>query len=219
MIQVSNLTFKYNKNSDNYIFNNANAEFEKGKVYAVWGESGSGKSTLLSLLGGLERIQDGDITFDNKSIRDIEDYSLRSKYVSYIFQDYLLLNHLNAVDNVVTAMEISKTEQTGRKETAKKILLEVGISEDEMRRNIKKLSGGQQQRIAIARAIATGNDYIIADEPTGNLDKSNAFAILEILKKLAYEQNKCVIVATHSAIIRESADKTYIVDNQKLTEV
>ena len=115
MIQVNDLTFRYNKNSDDYIFKNAAAEFDKGKLYALWGESGSGKSTLLSLLGGLELIQEGDILFEGKSIRDIKDYTLRSKYVSYVFQDYLLLNHLNAIDNVITAMENQGAEKKQQK--------------------------------------------------------------------------------------------------------
>lgn len=216
MIEVKDITFQYDKGS--VIFDHASAEFKKGQLYAVWGESGSGKTTLLSLLGGLETLRSGDIVIEEKSIRGIKDWALRSQYISYIFQDYLLLKHLNAVENVITAMEISKTKVQGKEEAAKKFLEVVGISPNDMYRRVTKLSGGQQQRVAIARALAAENDYILADEPTGNLDKNNAAAILEILLRLAHEKHKCIIVATHSEIIKKAADIVYAIEDQKLVE-
>jgi len=178
------------------------AEFESGKVYAIVGESGSGKTTFLSLLSALDKIQDGDIEYNGKSVKKIGGSEFRLKYVNIVFQSYNLIKYMTARENVQVAIDFDK-----RKVNPDRYLAQVGLTEEEGRRLVNKLSGGQQQRVAIARAIASNSPIIVADEPTGNLDEDTEEKIIEIFRELAHEQNKIVIIVTHSKRVAEHADK------------
>ncbi len=202
MIKLENIHFEYNK--DKVILKDVNAQFCEGKMYAVVGPSGVGKSTLLSLIAGLDKPQSGELYFDEE--KSDFDEVIRKQNISMIFQNFLLFPYMTAVQNIVVAMDIKNGGNPESELRAKEILKSLGISDKDMHRPVKKLSGGEQQRVAIARALATGSKYILADEPTGNLDEDNAEAIVDILKKLSSQNNCCVIVVTHSDYIKQQAD-------------
>lgn len=206
ILKVENISHSYQDGDGiRNILNQIDYEFEKGKMYTIAGPSGSGKTTFLSIIAGLDKPSDGKVYFDNQ---DIEKKGLR-KYrkidVSIVFQSYNLINYMTALENVITAMEISG-DLIDKKKIAKQTLLDVGLDENKMNRVVSKLSGGEQQRVAIARSIATNPELILADEPTGNLDSSTEQDIISIFKELAHKNNKCVIVVTHSSSVEEEAD-------------
>lgn len=180
-------------------------------MYAIVGESGSGKTTFLSLLSALDKLQDGDITYNGKSIREIGGSEFRLKYVNIVFQSYNLIKYMTARENVQVAIDFD-----GRKVNPDKYLAQVGLIEEEGGRLINKLSGGQQQRVAIARAIASNSPIIVADEPTGNLDEDTEEKIIDIFRELAHEQGKIVIIVTHSRRVAEHADKVLRLRRGKL---
>jgi putative ABC transport system ATP-binding protein len=187
-----------------------NASFESGKVYTIIGQSGAGKSTLLSLISGLDTCKDGDIFYNGTNLRLIDRDEYRSKSIGVIFQSYNLLLNSTALYNITLSMNISESEIKGRqtkKNYAYTLLDKVGIDRETADRKILKLSGGEQQRVGIARALSHHPNVIIADEPTGNLDAENQQAVLEILLQLAHEDNKCVIIVTHSENVTANVDE------------
>jgi putative ABC transport system ATP-binding protein len=199
VLSFENVCYYYKDGSRQVnILKDACYEFEKGKIYAIVGASGSGKTTSLVLAGGLDTPKGGKILFKGKDIMKIGLTEYRRNHVSIVFQSYNLISYMNAVQNVVSAMDIAHMKVPHKKEYALSILEKLGLSQSESQRDIKKLSGGQQQRIAIARAIAKDVDLILCDEPTGNLDEETSQGIIETFIKLAHENHKCVIVVTHS---------------------
>lgn len=181
-------------------------DFEEGTLYAIVGESGAGKTTLLSMLFGLTKPTMGEIIYNGKNIAKMNPYTYRSKYVGVIFQSYNLLPHLNAVENVVLSMDVSRKKIPNKRQKAQELLRSVGLGEELWDRRILKLSGGEQQRVAIARTLAFDSDVILADEPTGNLDVKTQNAIMDIFMRLVREQNKCIIIVTHSPKVAQMAD-------------
>lgn len=199
VLSFENVCYHYKDGSSQVnILKNASYQFEKGKIYAIVGASGSGKTTSLVLAGGLDRLKAGHILYKGIDIEKIGLTKYRKNNVSIVFQSYNLITYMNAVQNVINAMEISGIIVPNKKEYALNILKELGLSEDESQRDIRKLSGGQQQRIAIARAMAKDVDLILCDEPTGNLDEETSRGIIQTFMNLAHQKNKCVIVVTHS---------------------
>ena len=186
----------YSYTNGKKILNNISMEFEKGKFYTILGVSGSGKTTLLSLLAGLDEPQSGKILYNNQDIREKGYENHRKNNVSLIFQNYNLIDYMTPLENLKIVNP--KADKT--------ILNELGLKDDEIKRNVLKLSGGQQQRVAVARAIAASPPVILADEPTGNLDENTAAEIVELLKQSAHQMNKCVVVVTHSHELAEQAD-------------
>lgn len=199
VLSFENVCYHYKDGSSQVnILKNASYQFEKGKTYAIVGASGSGKTTSLVLAGGLDSPKAGHILYKGIDIEKIGLTKYRKNNVSIVFQSYNLIAYMNAVQNVINAMEISGIKVPNKKEYALDILKELGLSEDESQRDIRKLSGGQQQRIAIARAMAKDVDLILCDEPTGNLDEETSRGIIQTFINLAHKKNKCVIVVTHS---------------------
>ncbi len=186
--------------------NGISYNFEPGRVYAVVGVSGSGKTTFLSLLAGLDIPTEGKIEFDGNATSDIDRDNYRLNHVSVIYQNFNLFYHLTVLENAAYPLYVKKMPKAAAEELAKEKLLKVGITESQFRRLPNMLSGGEQQRVAIARALACGSEIILADEPTGNLDSKNSRNIIEILKKLAHEENRCVIIVTHDPSAAEAAD-------------
>lgn len=199
----------YSYDSKKYVIKNCNLSFERGKVYAIIGKSGAGKTTLLSMLSGLTRPTKGQITYNDKDITKINQYDYRSKCVGVIFQSYNLIPYLTAEENVVLSMDISGKKITEKKKKAQTLLSNVGIRDEMIDRRILKLSGGEQQRVAIARTLAYEPDVILADEPTGNLDGETQSNIMDIFCNLAHEQEKCIIIVTHSPEVAKKADICY----------
>ncbi|WP_317335652.1 ABC transporter ATP-binding protein [Streptococcus orisratti] len=216
-LRTQDLGYWYTNNPDDYLFKEVNLTFEKGKVYAILGQSGSGKTTFLSLLAGLNTPKRGKIFLDDADIAKAGLNNYRRNSVSTIFQSYNLITYMTARQNVQTALEIS-----GRKGDRKQIetLFEsVGISNELIDKPVLQLSGGQQQRVEIVRALATGHDVIIADEPTGNLDEETTQGIVKIFKAIAHEQNKTVIIVTHEAAVAQETDITFELKKKVFTQV
>lgn len=209
LLKLENICYRYDSNSP-YVLQNLNYEFDEGKVYAITGKSGAGKTTLLSILSSLAAPTSGTIYLKDEDIAKIDKYKFRSKYVGVIFQNFNLLTHLTALENVVLSMNISgkKFEEKSKKEIALELLKKVGLSEEEANRRVLKLSGGQQQRVAIARAISYNPDIILADEPTGNLDGETQDEIMNIFRMLA-DEGKCIIIVTHSPVVAREADEVF----------
>jgi len=218
MLELKNITYSYTKNKD--VLKNLSLQFQPGKFYTIFGSSGSGKTTCLSLLGGLDEPKSGKILLNSKEIKEIGYNNLRRKEICFVFQDFHLFTHMTAIENVMTAIKISdrKISKVEIKKRALDSLLSLGLDEKDLNRRVTKLSGGQQQRVAIARALATKSTYILADEPTGNLDLKNTENILNIFRELVEQHNKCVIAVTHSIKVRDSSDICYEIEDGILTE-
>lgn len=212
-LAIENLSYSYqNGDRTQKVLDNINATFESGKIYAIVGESGSGKTTFLSLISALDKLQDGDIKYNNKSLRDITGQEFRLKYVNIVFQSYNLIKYMTAAENVEVASDFDN-----HKTDPYKYLEKVGITAEEGKRLIGKLSGGQQQRVAIARALASNSPIIMADEPTGNLDEDTEEKIIDIFRNLAHKDNKIVIIVTHSRQVAKKADKVLTLRRGKLS--
>lgn len=196
----------------NVVLNGVNATFKPGVFYAIVGESGSGKTTLLSLLAGLDSVQEGKITLDDKSIEEITKEKYRLMYSNIIFQSYNLITYMTGRENVDVAIDIQykNMPKDEKRKMVYETLEKLGISKEIADRRVTNLSGGEQQRIAIARSLIGNVPIICADEPTGNLDEETETKIIDIFKELAKE-GKCVIVVTHSKNVANMADKKYVI--------
>ena len=208
ILEIKNVSYSY-ANSKEKVLSGVNQKFELGKFYAIVGKSGAGKSTLLSLLAGLDKPKTGQILFKNEDIQKKGYSNHRKNNISLVFQNYNLIDYLTPLENV----------RLVNKNASETILFELGLDKSQINRNVMKLSGGQQQRVAIARALVSEAPIIIADEPTGNLDVDTASEIIDILKKLAKERNKCVIVVTHSKEVANSADIILELRDRKLKKI
>ena len=205
ILSLRNISFSYDKTP---VLRDISYEFEPGKMYCIVGKSGAGKTTLLSLLSGLAKPTAGEILYNEKSIAKIDKYTFRSRYIGVVFQSFNLITKYTALENVLLSMDVSGCKIKEKRKTALDLLDRVGLDEDEANRRVLKLSGGQQQRVAIARALSYDPDIILADEPTGNLDRDTQNEIMEIFRSLA-DQGKCVILVSHSSELAEMCDERY----------
>ena len=172
---------------------------KEGDLVAIVGQSGSGKSTLLNMIGLLDSVTDGSIEIEGKDISDLTDNELskfRGEKIGFIFQSFFLLPGLTAQENVAEGLLYQGISRSDRLEKAGDVLEQVGLG-DRLSHLPKELSGGQQERVAIARALVQDPAFVLADEPTGNLDKESGINILNILKELN-DQGKTVIMITHN---------------------
>lgn len=194
---------------------NVNLKFERGKFYAIKGQSGSGKSTLINILGLIDNFDNGTYHLFNNDITILSDKELsklRMKNIGFIFQDFHLNDYLKAFENVIIPMVINNDiDKSKRNEKAHELLDVVGLS-DRSNHFPKELSGGEQQRVAIARSLANDPIIILADEPTGNLDKTNEKIVFEKLQELS-KADKCVIVVSHSDEVNKYADIILTMEN------
>lgn len=198
------------------VLKGVDAVFPEGTVTAVMGRSGAGKSTMLYLLAGLDVPTQGMILYNGHELKRAMLDGYRRTEVATIAQNYLLFPTRTALENVLYPLELAKVEKTAALEEARRHLESVGIPEELHHRLPSKLSGGEQQRVAIARALASHSNVIAADEPTGNLDEENADAVMALLKKLAHEEGKTVIVVTHDRLLAEEADRCYRIKRGKI---
>ena len=198
------------------VLKGVDAVFPEGTVTAVMGRSGAGKSTMLYLLAGLDVPTGGRILYNGRELKRSMLDGYRRTEVATIAQNYLLFPTRTALENVLNPLELAKVEKTAALQEAKRHLESVGIPEELHHRLPSKLSGGEQQRVAIARALASHSNVIAADEPTGNLDEENADAVMTLLKKLAHEEGKTVIVVTHDRLLAEEADRCYRIKRGKI---
>ena len=198
------------------VLKGVDAVFPEGTVTAVMGRSGAGKSTMLYLLAGLDVPTGGTILYNGAELKRSMLDGYRRTEVATIAQNYLLFPTRTALENVLYPLELAKVEKNAALQEAKRHLASVGIPEELHHRLPSKLSGGEQQRVAIARALASHSNVIAADEPTGNLDEENADAVMALLKKLAHEEDKTVIVVTHDRLLAEEADRFYRIKRGKI---
>ncbi|KRM95378.1 peptide ABC transporter ATPase [Liquorilactobacillus aquaticus DSM 21051] len=218
MLTTKNLEYWYD-HKENKLFNNANLEFAEGKLYAIIGSSGSGKTTFLSLLAGLDKPSAGAIEYQGVPLSKIGLTNYRNKNVSMVFQSYNLFNYMSALENVLTAMAITKAKHANDKEYVFKMLSNIGIDQEMAKKKVTHLSGGQQQRVAIARTMCCDARLVVADEPTGNLDEQNTREVLNLFKDLAHKQKKCVILVTHEPEVASLCDQIIELKNKKFSIV
>lgn len=208
-IKVMNLSHTYQDGiKRKKVLNNISCEFETGKFYAILGESGSGKTTFLSLISGLDTLEEGNIFYNEESIKKIGYSKYRLNNVNIIFQSYNLIPYMTALENVIVPIDIMHLKIKDKKKEALKLLNMLGIDNNTADRTVLKLSGGEQQRVAIARSLVGDIEFLMADEPTGNLDEENEERIIKIFKDLV-DKGKCVIVVTHSKKVAQNADVIY----------
>ncbi len=181
------------------MLDNLNLQVAEGDFLALMGPSGSGKSTLLNLIAGIDRPTSGVIEINGIDISSLDDAELarwRAAHVGFVFQFYNLIPVLTAFENVELPLQLTSLDRVTRKRRVTEALASVGLA-DRMHHTPNELSGGQQQRVAIARALITNPSLIVADEPTGDLDRQSASEILQMLQRLNREQGKTIIMVTH----------------------
>jgi len=194
---------------------------QEGEVVGLFGPSGSGKTTLLSILGCILRPTAGALSIYENEISGLEENALpaiRKKYISFIFQGFNLFPALTAFENVLLGLRMKGIVGENAEQRTATMLSEVGLG-DRMHFLPRDLSGGQRQRVAVARALSADSPIILADEPTGNLDFANGRKVMELLKQLAVEQNRCVVVATHDNRIEDIFDRTIYMEDGKISRI
>lgn len=221
IIRLENISKSFLKNGKKIdILNKINFSFEKGKLYLISGKSGAGKTTLIEILGIVKRPSDGNYYINGHDVSKLsseQKSKLRNENIGFIFQDYYLVPTLNAIENVALPIYLKKDISNNQKYKKAKLLLEsMGLGE-RIKHFPKELSGGEQQRVAIARALINDPEIILADEPTGSLDKENFKIVIQYLLTLANE-GKCVIVVSHDSDMLKKCDIHLVLENHCLIE-
>jgi putative ABC transport system ATP-binding protein len=212
MIHLENLAKIYGTNSHRIAaLHNVNLTIQTGEFIAIYGRSGSGKSTLLNLISGIDRPSSGKIFVDDLEVTTLNETRLtlfRRDQIGFVFQFFNLLPTLTVLENVLLPGQLNNHSAPKLRERGLSLLAQLGIA-DRWKAQPDQLSGGQQQRVAIARALINDPQLILADEPTGNLDSETGLNILQILKRLSQEQNKTILLATHSQEASAFADRVF----------
>ena len=215
-LRIANLkkSYRVSRTEKQQVLRGINVEFKRGEFVAVLGESGCGKSTFMNILGGLDQDYTGSIVLDGEFLKDYSEKKLddyRKSRVGLIFQNYNLISHMSVKENIEVAMTMSNINREERKARTQDVLSQVGLS-DYADKLPNQLSGGQRQRVAIARALANTPEILLADEPTGALDKDSAEQVIQILKQIA-ESGKLVIVVTHSQKVASACSRILTIDD------
>jgi len=208
VIQTKGVTKIYNPDKiPVHALNGVDLEIEEGEFTAIVGPSGSGKTTLLNIIGGLDRPSGGAVMVGGQDISELSDNQLidfRKDYIGFVFQAYNLIPVLTAEENVEFVMLLQKRSKTERQQRVAELMGAVGLS-DKMDRRPSELSGGQQQRVAVARALAPKPTFILADEPTANLDSKSTENLLDIMTRLNKEENMTFVFSTHDQRVIDRA--------------
>lgn len=220
LLEVKDLSRVFRQgDSDIYAVNHLNFSVESGEMVAIVGQSGSGKTTLLNLLGGIDKPDTGQVLLDEQNIHSLSDKEsakLRRQKIGYIYQDFKLLPILTAKENILLPATLD-----GRKIPASEVRAladRLGIG-NRLNHLPSQMSGGQRQRVAIARALINQPSILLADEPTGNLDKASAHEILEVLLKLNYEGNTILLVTHEESFANMCPRKIALSDGQIISDV
>ncbi len=215
IIQMQGVTKRYTRGGETLtVLDNLSLDVPAGDFVALMGPSGSGKSTILNLVGGLDSVDSGSIVVAKQEITSMASSELpdfRARHIGFIFQSFNLVPVLTAWENVMLPLLLTPLDRAARKKQAEFALEVVGLA-DRMHHRPKQLSGGQEQRVAIARALATDPDIILADEPTGDLDRDSANAIMDLLRRLNVELKKTLVVVTHDHVAAERARRVLHLD-------
>lgn len=210
IIEMQDVSYSYkSKYQQVHAVKQVTCSFEQGKVYAIVGKSGSGKSTLLSLLAGLDVPTSGKVLYKGKATSNMDLSKYRREYAPMIYQSFRLFPLLTVSENITYPMELRGFKGKKARERAKALIGHVAMTENMLNRFPSMLSGGEQQRVAIARSLSMDSQLLLADEPTGNLDEENSRNIVDILIRLAHQNNYCVIIATHDLSILPKVDIVY----------
>ena len=219
IIEVKNISKIYDKETiPVYALNNVSISFQTGEFTTIVGPSGSGKTTLLNMLGGLDKPTEGEIIIDTTNItklrsRQLIDFRLRN--IGFVFQSFNLIPVLTAKENVEFIMQLQGGDKGYMENRTIDLLKSVGLG-DRINARPNKLSGGQQQRVAVARALASKPKFILADEPTANLDSKSAENLLEIMEHLNKEENITFIFSTHDARVVAKARRIVTLEDGKI---
>ncbi len=219
IIDIKNLHKTYKESEiEVHAVRGVDLSFEQGEFTAIVGPSGSGKTTLLNMIGGLDKPTEGEIIIDGININTLKGSKLidfRLRKIGFVFQAYNLIPVLTAKENVEFIMNLQKKPKKERIKRAEDLLKAVGLG-DRMNARPSKLSGGQQQRVAVARALASKPMFILADEPTANLDSESTRNLLEIMETLNKEENITFIFSTHDARVVNKARRIITIDDGKI---
>lgn len=198
--------------------NGVDLKIEEGEFVAIVGPSGSGKSTLLNMIGGLDEPSSGNVYVDGMSISGMKESELtdfRMKYIGFVFQSYNLLPVLSAKENAEFVMKLQGKSQKECDLRVDSLLKEVGL-EERINARPSKLSGGQQQRVAVVRALASKPKFILADEPTANLDSVSTETLLDIMENLNKEENMTFVFSTHDKRVVNKARRIITIEDGKI---
>ncbi len=202
------------------VLQDASLELGQGEIAAVLGKSGSGKTTLLNLIGGIDRVDAGEITLAGLTLTSLKDHEwtiFRRANIGFIFQFFNLIPTLTVWENVVLPLELNGMLDDKGKAWAEDLLAEVGLA-DRHKTFPDQLSGGEQQRVAIARALVHDPALVLADEPTGNLDDETGRQVLSLLERLTRKNGKTLVLVTHSSEAAAIADRIFQLQHGKLVE-
>jgi putative ABC transport system ATP-binding protein len=219
VLEIKNVHKIYNSSEVKvHAVNDISLDFEKGEFAAIVGPSGSGKTTLLNMIGGLDTPTEGEILVDNTNLAGLKSSGLidfRMRNIGFVFQSYNLIPVLTAKENVEFIMNLQKWSKKDRDERTLELLKAVGL-EDRVNSRPSKLSGGQQQRVAVARALASKPKFVLADEPTANLDSKSTETLLDIMEELNREEGITFIFSTHDARVVKKARRVITVEDGKV---
>jgi len=219
LIQLVDVHKSYRRGTETiHVLNGINLDMSAGAFYALMGPSGSGKTTLLNLIGGLDSADAGNLSVAGEDLSGLTGSELarwRADNVGFVFQGFNLLSVLTALENVELPLHLAPLSKRQRREQAERVLDLVGLT-DRMHHRPKELSGGEEQRVAIARAIATDPKVVLADEPTGDLDRASAEQVLGLMEQLNKELNKTILMVTHDPVAAGHASHVVHLDKGML---
>ena len=218
-LELFDVSYHYKNKLENVgIFKNLNLTIYPGEMVALLGPSGSGKSTLLNCIGLLDKFISGKFKILNKDyslLTESEITNIRLNDIGFVFQNHRLFPEFSALENIIIPSLIKNIPYDDAKKKAVQILTYLNL-EHRMDHRPAKLSGGESQRVAIGRALSNNPKFILADEPTGNLDKDNTLLIFNILKKITLDTEKSCIIATHNNFLAEKMDRILLIENQNI---
>lgn len=219
VIEIKKLTKIYNSTEVQVVaVNGIDLAFDKGEFAAIVGPSGSGKTTFLNLIGGLDRPTSGEVIVDGVNIWNLKSRKLidfRMNNIGFVFQSYNLIPVLTAKENVEFVMHLQGRPKAERNKRTRELMEAVGLA-DRLNSRPAKLSGGQQQRVAVARALASKPTFILADEPTANLDSKSTENLLDIMENLNKEENITFLFSTHDARVVKKARRVITIEDGKV---
>ncbi len=218
-LELFDVSYHYKNKLENVkIFKNLNLTIYPGEMVALLGPSGSGKSTLLNCIGLLDKFVSGKFKILNKDyslLTESEITNIRLNDIGFVFQNHRLFSEFSALENIIIPSLIKKIPFDEAKKKATQILTYLNL-EHRVNHRPAELSGGESQRVAIGRALSNNPKFILADEPTGNLDKDNTLLIYNILKKITLDTEKSCIIATHNNFLAEKMDRIFLIENQNI---